>query len=66
MHLSCNPLLIEIFDLYIETSGDGIDDPNIKAAARARSKQKAREDYHSRNKQRKKKTAFLRELHDEH
>jgi hypothetical protein len=56
-HFVQNPLLAEIFDLFIE-SGEGVDDPNRKAASRAQSKIKARENAESRDKNRKKKHAL--------
>ncbi len=58
-----NGTVRDVFDLYIE-SGDGVDDPNRKAASRAQSKQKALEDFKSREKGRKKKAA-LANVHGE-
>ena len=57
VHFGQNETLRDIFDLYIE-AGDGVDDPNRKAASRAQSKAKALENFHAREKQRKKKVAL--------
>lgn len=57
VHFVHNELIAEIFDLFIE-AGEGVDDPGRKAASRAQSKAKALENFHSREKQRKKKSAM--------
>lgn len=53
-HFVYNETLREIFDLFIE-SGDGVDDPQRKAASRAQSKAKERENFEARKKNRQKK-----------
>ena len=57
VHFVHNELIAQIFDLFIE-AGEGVDDPGRKAQSRAQSKAKALENFHSREKQRKKKSAM--------
>lgn len=63
VHFASNPLLMDIFSLVVE--GADFDAAGSKEAARAHSKQKAIDNFHAREKGRKKKQAMINPLGEE-